>query len=495
MNPVDNLLGRSVKAMGWSYSGVVGNVMLQVVASVLFARVLGAHITGVFAFGLLVFPPFRFLSEFGLGSALIQRAVLDGENVRSAYSRSVVLAVLAAAAWLVCIRGLAASMHQEQDAPALNCLALALLCLPLQTICGAVLTKRLEQKYLQVVSLVSYAAGYLAVGAYGALHDWGVWSLTLGFAAQNVIATVMLAAHTRTKLRLRFHGEAGFMWRFGSHATAINVSNWLTSSLDNMAVAWFFGTTTLGLYSVAYTLVRTPADRVVTSLQNVLFPASVLVREDKERLAKGCIATIDAVFILTAPAFCAVAVLAGTIVQALYGNSWYKAALVLPPLAVSMIFHCLTVITSALLWGIGGVKRDMRLQWCSAALLLVAVIIAARSSFVAVAWVVLPVTVIRAVWGLVALAAIAGIGVRRMLRGFASGAVLVTLVTPALTIIDLYLRSEMVSALARLICEMCAGGGLWAGIAALLRTRFITPELQAGLQSLRVSLGRNKSHA
>jgi lipopolysaccharide exporter len=495
MNRADNVIGRSVNAMSWSYSGVAINVVLQIVASVLFARALGAHITGVFAFGLLVFPPFRFICEFGLGSALIEKPILGREDIQLALSRSVILAVLTAAAWLLCIKILASLMHQEQYVSALNCFALVLLCLPVQTISTAVLTKHLDQKYLQVSSLVAYAGGYLAIGAFGALHDWGVWSLVLGFLAQNIIVTAMLAAHTRLDLTLRFKGNASFLWRFGSRAAAINVSNWLTSSLDNMAVASFFGTTTLGVYSVAYSLVRAPADKIVTTLQNVLFPASVLTRDDKERLTKGCVATVDAVFMLTAPVFCAVAVLAGTIVEALYGANWYQAAWVLPPFALSMILHCQTVIVSALLWGSGGVNRDMRLQWYSAAALLAAVVIAAQFSFVAIAWVVLPVTALRAVWGIRALMTTVGIVRRRMLRGFLGGAVMAALIPPVLLAMDVYLRHHPVSALLRLVWEASAGAFMWIGLTALLRSRILTPELLAGLNSLRIALERGRNNA
>jgi lipopolysaccharide exporter len=490
MSPADSLIKRSLKAMGWSYSGVAVTVVLQIIASVVFARMLGARITGVFAFGLLMFPPFRFICEFGLGSALVQRPVLESGDIRSALSRSVVLALLTSVAWLLGIRTLAGWMNQQQYVAALNCFALVLLCLPIQTICTAILTKRLDQKYLQVSALIAYAGGYLAVGAYGAVHDWGVWSLVLGFLAQNLIATAILFAQTRLDLTLKFAGNSGFLWRFGSRAAAINISNWLTSSLDNMAVAWFFGTQTLGIYSVAYGLVRAPADKIVSTLQNVLFPASVLARDDKERLTKGCIAVVDAVFLLTAPAFCAVAVLAKTIIQALYGDNWYQASWVLPPFALSMILHCITVIVSALLWGSGGVNRDLRVQWSTAAIFLGAVIVAAQFSFVAVAWTVLPVTALRAGWGLHALMTTVGIDGRRMLRGFLSGTAMVILVTPALFIIDALLRQDMVSALFRLGWEAAAGGLIWAGGLGLLRTRLMTPELQAGLHSLHIALGR-----
>jgi O-antigen/teichoic acid export membrane protein len=495
VNRTENLFGRSLKAMGWGYGGVAIGVFLQIVNSIVFARMLGPQITGVFAFGLLVFPPFRFICEFGLGSALVEKSVLDAGDVQMAFSRSIMLAIATAVAWLLCIQVLAPLMSQRQYLPELDCFALVLLCLPIQTVCAAVLTKQLEQKYLIAVSFVAYAAGYMAIGTYGALHNWKVWSLILGFLAQNLLTTLLLLAHTKIDLKPRFKGDANFLWRFGARATAINISTWLTSGLDNMAVAWYSGTRTLGVYSTAYGLVRASADKIVTTLQSVLFPASVLARDDGERLKKGSIAAIDAVFMLAAPAFCSVALLSKTIVEALYGPAWNEAASVLPPFALSMVPHCLAVITSALLWGTGGVNRDLRLQWSAAAVLLLAVIVAGRYSFVAIAWITVPVTAFRAIWGTRALMATVGIGLKRMMRGFLGGAVLVIFISPTLYMIDNYMSGNAVPAITRLTGDVLAGGILWLGLTALLYGRLMTPELLAGLHSLRIAMGKGKQHA
>jgi lipopolysaccharide exporter len=96
MNSTGNLMGRSLKAMSWSYSGVAISVLMQIAASILLARMLDAHITGVFAFGLLAFPPFRFLCEFGLGSALVEKPHLSNGDIQLAISRSAILALVTA---------------------------------------------------------------------------------------------------------------------------------------------------------------------------------------------------------------------------------------------------------------------------------------------------------------------------------------------------------------------------------------------------------------
>jgi O-antigen/teichoic acid export membrane protein len=491
----DSLLTRSLHAMSWSYFGVALSVVLQVAASIVFARMLGAQITGVFAFGLLVFPPFRFICEFGLGSALIEKAELDSGDIQMALTRSLLLAVITAAAWLICIAPLASFMRMTEYVPALNCFSLVLLCFPVQTICTALLTKHLRQRYLQLTSLLAYALGYLGLGAFGAFHGWGVWSVIGGFTAQNLIATALLLAQSKMSLQLKFAGNAGFLWRFGARAAAINISNWLTSSLDNMAVAWVFGTRTLGVYSVAYGLVRAPADRLVLTLQSVLFPASVLSRGNPDRLSKACIACLEAVFMLTAPAFCAVAVLAHTVIGALYGDAWKDAELVLPAFSLAMIFHCISVLTSALLWGSGGISRDMRLQWLSAGLLMAGVIVAVQYSFVAVAWVVLPVTAVRAGWGLRALMLTMGLAGRRLARAFLCGGAIVILVTPCLLTLDNYLERSGQRPVDRLLWEMAVGGILWCVAFSLLQSRIMTPDLRAGLRSIRIALSGPSSHA
>jgi lipopolysaccharide exporter len=482
--------------MSWSYSGVVAMVVLQVVGSVFFARYLGAEIFGVFAFGLLVFPPFRILCEFGFGAALVDKSKLERDDVQRAVSRSMVLALAAAGAWLASIGFLTSLVHETQYAPALKYFALVLLALPIQTVCTALLTKELDQKHLQISSAVAYAGGYLGVGAVCALHDMGVWSLVLGFLAQNLLATLIVLARTGVTLSWTFNGDARFLWRFGSRVAITNLSNWLTGNLDNMVVAWFFGTAALGVYSVAYALVRTPADKLVVTLQNVLFPATAQVRGDRSRVAKACVATMDAVFLLTVPTFGAVAVLAETVVEALYGPSWSEASKVLPPLALSMILYSLTAISSSLLWGLGAIGRDMRIQWWSAAVFLLAIVFAGRYSIVAVAWTVVAISALRAVWGLGTLAVAAGISGRRVLRALVGGAMLGALVTPTLAGLDLYLRGHAMSALARLGSEILTGALLWALASLLLvRAGLLTYELQSGLRALRAAFTEKRHHA
>jgi len=72
---------------------------------------------------------------------------------------------------------------------------------------------------------------------------------------------------------------------------------------------------------------------------------------------------------------------------------------------------------------------------------------------------------------------------------------MVIIVTPTLFIIDDRLGARAVLPAVRLGLEVMAGGFLWIGALALLRTRLMTSELQAGLRSLLIAAGMGKSHA
>lgn len=484
----NDLTARSFKAMSWGYLGVLITVALQTIGSIFIARYLGPRITGVFAFGLVIFAPFKLLCEFGFGSALVEKRDLADQDVDMALSRSTLLALCTSVVWLLLLRPLAPLAHQGEHVAELSIFALVLLSYPVQGICTAILTKKLEQRYLQVSSLIAYTVGYLGVAILGALAGWGAWSLVLGFLAQNLISTTMLLVHPGIPMRITLKGDAGFLWRFGGRATVINISNWLTSSADNIAVAFFFGPVALGVYSVAYNLVRTPTDKLVTTLQNVLFPVSTHARNDKVRLARASIAVIDAVILITAPVFCAIAALSGTLVDAVYGADWRDASFTLPPFALSMIFQSLIVVCSALLWGSGGVRRDMRIQWISAGIFVIAVLAAAQISFTAVAWTVLPITLMRATFGILALVKVLDIQRRRIARAFFAGGLLAFLITPVLLAADSYMRQGAVTASVRLAWEIAIGAVLWVGIVSLAHSRLVTSELETIYISLRHTL-------
>lgn len=124
-----------------------------------------------------------------------------------------------------------------------------------------------------------------------------------------------------------------------------------------------FGTQALGAYTVSYNLVRTPTNHLVTSIQQVLFPASARSRGTNADYGLTYLLVVWGVSLVAFPVFLSVAALSGTLVDALYGAKWASATPILLPLAIAMPFHAVMAVGGPMLWGRGEAVRELRVNW------------------------------------------------------------------------------------------------------------------------------------
>ena len=467
--------------MTWSYIGVAAYISLQVVANIVYARLLGPEQFGLFASGLLAIGILKVISDLGLGSALTQAQSLEPTDIRLVFTR---LMLVGAAACLILAVGapyLARLLNDPRLVSVFRCFSLALLCFPFSTVCAALLARKLDQKHSQLANVLGYGIGYCGIGLAAAFAGLGAWSPILGFFSQLLINIGVVLAYTRPDLRplLGRHGAESQLTKFGVRVMLTNVSNWLIYSMDNLLVQRLFGTRRFGLYSVAYSVVRTPADHLVQTIQSVLLPASARIKEDTDRLARGYIAALDAVLLVTLPMFATVAVLSTTFVEALYGPLWTGAESVLAPLALAMPLQAVNTVTSALLWGTGFVGKELRIQWLAATILFFAILLCAQISFNAVAWGVLIAYLIRSLMMVNAFVRLIGLSVGRTAGAIRGGTVVAVVIAPSMGGLDLLLRGTRAAPIQILVVEGLSAAILWISLVVLGQGWLLSKELRS----------------
>ena len=143
--------------MTWSYAGVMAYIGLQVAINIAFARLLGPDQFGLFASGLLATGILKVISELGTGSALAQARALRTEDVRLAFTRSLLAGAAGCLLLALGSRPLALALADVRLIPVFRCFSVALLCFPVSTVCGALLARELDQKHAQFRHLIGLA--------------------------------------------------------------------------------------------------------------------------------------------------------------------------------------------------------------------------------------------------------------------------------------------------------------------------------------------------
>lgn len=328
----DHRLTRSVAlGMGWTWSGVAGILAMQLVYTAIMARTIDPKAFGLVASALVGLRFVAYLSNLSLGSAVVQRAELDEDDVITALALSVAIGIVVAGAAVALSPALARVVQVSESAAVMRWLAIGLFLGSIAVVLEALLRRNFRFGAITLTQLISFAVGYLFVGIPLALRGWGVWSLVAASIAQSASVLVGYLLTVRPSLRGRVSvPTARSLLRFAGTVSATGFLEFLTGSLDTLAVGRWVGAAGLGQYSRGTYLVSLPVEHATKATTRVLLPALSRVQSQRDRFAQAFLhgAGITAVVIAVPVALAAGA--APALVALVLGPGWSEAARVLP---------------------------------------------------------------------------------------------------------------------------------------------------------------------
>lgn len=420
-----SLTERSLRAVKWNYLGTIGRALAQFVSLVVLARLLGPEPTGLFAYALLLISFVALATEMGLSAALVQAANLSRAQLGSAVSRLLLVAVIVSGLLFVLAEWIAASLFDAPQAThVLQAIAPSLIVSALSIPPAAMLRRELQFRALTLIGLGSYIFGYIFVGIGVALAGGGVWSLVAAWYAQNLAGCIAMNLAARGSLAW---GNPLRLQKLGSFGGIIMVTyliNWVIDNATHFVVGRVFGPASLGAFTVANNLVRTPASHLVTNLQTVLFPASARAQDNPVALRRAYLTALSGVGFVAMPLFGGAAAVSPLVVEALLGAKWAVAQPLFAPLALAMIPHSLMAIAGPMLGGKGEPLAELNVQAATALLLVVALFIASTYSLEVLAWVLCGAFIARFVGMTLALASRIGVSLADILGALRGGFVL-----------------------------------------------------------------------
>jgi len=186
-----------------------------------------------------------------------------------------------------------------------------------------------------------------------------VWALVIGLLLTAVLGTVLSYIFHPYRPRLAFEKVAlSRALNLGKFVLVIAVASYVITMADNVMVGRLLGTGALGNYSLAYNIAGAPILVLVFALERVLFPAyAEITAQRPERLEQAFtkVFSISSIIMLTitVPLF----LLAGEIVQLLFGSRWISAGTVLRILALVIPLRGLTLIISTVLFALNRPKQ------------------------------------------------------------------------------------------------------------------------------------------
>jgi PST family polysaccharide transporter len=353
------------------------------------ARLLGPRPFGQLALVMTVIGLGNLLVESGMGVSLVQKSELDELDVRYVFTVQMAAGLILAGLLALGAPVTAAALGQPELSSLLRVLPWMLAIQAFGQTGTALLRRDLNFANIQKLQIVSYLAGYLAIGIPLALRGHGVWSLAFAQMAQSTIYSIGAWILTRHSVRPYWSHSRHPLATFGLKVATTNIASWAVGALPTLLIGRFQGVVQLGYYSRAYFLVAAPASALAASLQSTSLSLYSRMQRHLRVTARTYLGLTSVCQMLTAPLFCAIAAMPHAIIETLFGSKWSPAADLLCPLALAMPLDVLAALASPLLIARGRPGLEFRSQMVTAAAAVVIVgWMAKYSSTVATTWAV-----------------------------------------------------------------------------------------------------------
>jgi O-antigen/teichoic acid export membrane protein len=317
--------------------------------SIAIARLLDPADYGLMALGMFFVNFFSFISEFGLGSALIQRKDLEDRDIHTSFW--VMLAANVGIFLVVMLMShLIADFYETPKlALVIQVLGLHFIISSVRTVPLCLLTRELQFERCARAELYGSLVSSAAM-LWLAFHQFGVWCLVLGSVIDNIVTSVFMLRYYPWAPRPVFeYGRVKGMLRYGSSVNGAKILTYLSSNADNLIVGKALGGHALGLYNMAFVIGTMPTRNVAPIIFRIWFPVLARLQDDRERSRQYLLTFSRYIALCAAPAMLGMMLVADDFVSVVLGQKWESMVMPLRLLCSVGILKALAVTLTPVL--------------------------------------------------------------------------------------------------------------------------------------------------
>lgn len=338
------------------------------------ARLLTPTDYGIASMALVVTAFAMIFADPALGSALIQRPVIDERDRSTVFWTSTGLGVLLTAIGIASA-GLVADLFGEPEVKELFVVtSLTFTIVALATVPRSLLARRLAYRALEVREMVSIVIGALVALAV-ALAGYGPWAIVANMVAYSITSTLLnwILAHWRPRFT---YSQASLrnLGGFGAKVFTASLISWGNVNLDKVLVGRVLGAASLGAYSLAFNVMFMPMTRITRPIQQVLSPAYSRIQHDTARLQTAWLRSKRISVAITSPVFLGLLVCAPDLVQFAFGSKWDAAIVPLQLLCIGGIAQSLGTFNWSVLQATGATGTLLRLNTLTSAVTWISIV-------------------------------------------------------------------------------------------------------------------------
>ena len=380
------LRDKVASGVAWSVAEKLGSMALQMVVSIVVARLLLPEDFGVLA--ILTF--FTALSIVVIDSGYSQTLIGKTEPTETDYKSVFIFNIgvsIALYALLVAISPLIASYY---NLPIITRIApVLMLLLPLSALCVIQNTIFAREFRFATLSRINFASSAVAGGVaiVMALNNCGVWSLVGQRIAQMVVKALLLWFYGSWRCGGQFSINAlKSMGSFSFRLMGTDMISYLYNNIAQLFIGKMYSADTLGYFNQAQKLKELPVTSAVQSFQSVTYPALANVKDNPAKLADSYRRVLMIVAAVMFPVMVGMIAIAEDMFTLLLTDRWAATVPYFKILSLAGLFYPLSMIAYNILKVSGDGKVILRLEIIKKGIMTVILALTIPHSVTAIAW-------------------------------------------------------------------------------------------------------------
>ncbi|SHJ58944.1 Membrane protein involved in the export of O-antigen and teichoic acid [Hymenobacter daecheongensis DSM 21074] len=338
-----NLTVATVNGVKWTMVATIVNSVLQIGYTAVMARLLSPAAFGLVALAGVILRFGVYFAKMGMERAIVQKPDLTEQDVRVAFTSSVLLGLLFAGLLVLGAPLAARIVHQPEVIPVVRALAIGIFLSGLNGTAMSLLHRAMRFRALAIMEMLSFLLSYLGLGMLLAWQGFGVWALVGASLGQGLIITVFSYSAVRHSVRLLFSWAAYRpLLAYGSRMSVISFVEFVSMSLDTLLIGRLLGPAALGIYTRGSMLIALPVHLLSSNVAKVIFPSFSKVQADRAKLRDVYLSSITLIAMVITPVCAGVMVAAPEIVLVMLGPHWLEA---IPILRVICATYALSAVT------------------------------------------------------------------------------------------------------------------------------------------------------
>lgn len=357
---IDGLRHRVVRGMAWSTSAAVMLQFSRFAFGIVLARLLTPREWGIAGMALVFSALVVSIADFGLGAGLVQRATITEEDRSTVFWTSMAVGV-ALAAGGIGLSGTVASFFGEPAVrPLFAAVAAGFLLTAVVRVHAAILQREMAYRAIALRVMAATIAGGLVAIPVAAL-GYGAWALVAQHLTNGLVTAVLLWALVPWRPRLVFSRRSlRDLGGFGLNVLGSKLIDYINLSADKILVGRVLGSSTLGVYNIAYGLVLVPLIGLMVAVMDTLFPAFSRVQQSPARVASAWLRASRSVVAVVAPCALGLVLVAPEFVGVVLGERWSASVPIVQVLALAAVVHAATALGAVVLISIDRTATVLR---------------------------------------------------------------------------------------------------------------------------------------